>query len=134
MPINLTTNFNLPGGARLVVDRPSGAKMFDEDAEILRVAVELRLAAATNALIVAVLLEITNVESDKIARQATPAVGLNIDDRDRYFVRTKRATPTGYTDAMNAWKAGATPAARKSALEAHMLAAGHIDATSLAGT
>ena len=129
MPINLTANFAIPNATRLVADKP----VTDDDNEVMRVPLELRSAAATNALVTRVILEITNIESTKVARQAAPAVGLNIEDRDRYFLITRRPTPTGFTDAINAWRAGATSAARKAALEAHLLAAGHIDAT-LTGT
>lgn len=126
---NLTTTFNLPAGSRLDI-KPSN---IDDDLQTMLVSITLMSAPGTGTPIAMVTLELTNIESDKIARQASPAVGLVIHDRDRYFIRSRRATPTGFTDAINAWRGGATMAARRTALEQHMLAAGHLDAT-LTGT
>jgi len=75
----------------------------------------------------------TDTFSDQWERQTSPALGLNIEDINRYIIRATRSTPTGYTDLMNAWKAGATPAARMTALKAHLMSALHLGST-LAGT
>jgi len=69
-----------------------------------------------------------------LARQASPSPGLNLDDPTHYFLQGTRTVATGYTDAKTAERAAAnTPAARRTALEAHLYSAGHLD-SSLAGT
>jgi hypothetical protein len=127
--LTLTTSFNLPAGSRLDI-KPT---TIDDEAQTMLVTVTLMSAPGTGSAIAMTTLELTNVESDKLARQTNPAVGMVIHDRDRYFLRTRRATPTGFTDALTAWRGGATMAARRTALEQHLLAAGHLDAT-LTGT
>lgn len=127
--IQLATTFNLPAGSRLDIERP----FFDEYLERLTVTIKLMTAPGTGSTVTTVELVITNTDSQKVARQTSPAVGLPIGAVERYFIVTSRATPTGYTDAFSAWKAAATPAARRDALTAHLYSAGHIEA-SLAGT
>lgn len=124
--IQLATNFNLPPGSRLDVGRP----YFDEELERMAVTIRLLTAPGTNAPVASVSLVVTNTDSDKIARQTAPAVGLGIERPERYFIVTQRPTPTGYTDAVNAWRTGgATPAQRRNAFEAHLYAAGHLEAS-----
>lgn len=131
MPITLTTTFTLPNGARMEFPK----WRFDDDSEIWTVPFELRTTVPTNRrLITAGILFITNGTCSLLSRNASPAVGLNIDDFAHYFVQTARQVATGYTDARAVERGAAnTPAARRTALEAHLFSAGHID-SSLAGT
>ena len=131
MAISLTTNFTLPPGARLEFGRFD----FDDDAQTLTVRVELRSSIPNNRrLIAGATMQIRDGTCSTLARQAAPAPGLNIDDPTHYFIQGTRTVATGYTDAKTAERAAAnTPGARRTALEAHMFSAGHIDAT-LAGT
>lgn len=128
--ITLTTPFAIPNGTRLEISKP----LFDDDTQVCVYSVRLLTPNATNAQVVTwQQLVITNVTSDRIERQGSPAAGLVIEDPRRYFIQSSRATAGAYTNAVNVWRAEATPAARKTAWEAHLLSAGHIDAT-LTGT
>jgi hypothetical protein len=128
--ITLTTSFTIPNGTRLEISKP----VFDDDASVCVYSVRLLTPLATNAAVTTwQQMVITNTSSDKIERQMNPPVGLVIEDPRRYFVQSSRATGTGYTDAVNAWRGQTTANARKTAWEAHLLSAGHIDA-SLTGT
>lgn len=130
MPLALTVNFNLPGGTRLVY----GKFDFDDDNEILTYPLQIRTSGTTDCLICQTTMVIRNGISTAVARQASPAVGLNIEDIQRYLVLSTRSTPTGYTDAKTADRAAANnKAARRLANETHQSTAGHVDATTLAG-
>lgn len=130
MPITLTTPIAIPQGTRLVVGFP----VIDESNSGMRVPVSLFTPVASNREVAKTILSLADGTSDMVARQASPTPGLNMDDPTVYFVVTQRATPTAFTDAMAALRAANNaPAARRLALEAHLLAAGHIDA-SLTGT
>lgn len=76
-------------------------------------------------------LEIHNGLSDHL-EWATPPVGGSLGDA---VVHTAGGTltPTGYDDAVAAWRMGANPAARRSALESWLLAANIVGET-LAGS
>jgi hypothetical protein len=65
------------------------------------------------------------------------SIGVAIDPSPARFsdalVNTSVSTPSGYTDAVNAWRTGDTPAARRAALETWMLSAG-VAGANMAGT
>lgn len=123
---NLTTPVTIPNGTRLIF----GPFSFDDDNGVLTVPVQLRTAPSADALICQTTMVIRDGESTKIARQASPAVGLGVEDIQRHLIITTRTTPTGYTDAFTAMRAATnTKGARRTALEAHMLSVGHVDAT-----
>lgn len=130
MPITLTTPFVLQNGTRLVF----GKFDFNDETQVMTVPMELRTPPATDAPVARYVLTITNGTCSLLSRQASPAVGLGIDDPTRYIVQSTRTVATGYTDAMTAWRGATnTSSGRKTAMEAHMLSAGHID-SSLTGT
>jgi hypothetical protein len=129
MALTLTTPFTLANGTRLIITsaRP------DDDAQILNVSFELRTTVPGGDLVISRKeVSVRNGVSDRIKRNAAPAAGTMLFDL-LLFEQQVLSTPTGYTDAINAWRAAATPAARRAALEALGLTAGWIDA-SLAGT
>jgi hypothetical protein len=134
MAISLTTNYNIPGGARL--EFPSIGN-FDDDQETWTVKVELRTSSPNGRrLICATTLQIRNGVCHQLERKipGAPEASLNIDDVNYYFAVTSRTVATGYTDAKAAERAAAnTPSARRAALEAFLFTAGHIG-SSLAGS
>lgn len=114
---------------------------FDEDTQTLTYNVTLKTGVATDANVCRVTMVIKDGLSTTLARNATPAVGLNYADAERYFVHNAahelptRSTPTGFTDALATRNASyANAAARKAALEDLQWSAGHIDTVSLAKT
>jgi len=128
--ITLTTPVAIPQGTRLLIGFPQ----IDESNSYMVVPVALLTPAASNREVCRANIQLADGVSQMVARQASPPVGLALDNPDNYFVITTRATPTAFTDAMAVLRAANnTPAARRLALEAHMLSAGHIDAT-LTGT
>lgn len=135
--ISLTTNFNLPGGAVLDLSRPD----FNDDLLECRFAIVLRANGANgNARICAWDMAIRDPASpvnsglsDKVARQASPNLALNIEDVTRYVVLTQRSVANAYSDLFAAWKAGGSGSTRQTAFKAALLSAGHVDAT-LTGT
>lgn len=131
MSWNLTVNFTLPNGHHL--DYPKF--VFDEEVKELSFTVELRTSNASGArLVTRVPMVIRDGLSDQLSRQDVIPAGTGIDDWTAYFKRTQRTTATGYTDAKAAERAAAnSPSARRTAMEAHVASAGHIDAT-LAGS
>jgi hypothetical protein len=97
--------------------------------QLLTFKVQLWTGLAVNSMVCEVEMAISNTASVLLSRQGSPAAGLVVTDRDRYFIVSSRSTPTGYTDAMAAARTAAnTPGARRTALETHVLSAGHIAA------
>jgi hypothetical protein len=96
----------------------------NDDVQILSYEAQLWSGLAANALVCSTgILTIANGTSSLLTRQTNPAAGLIISDRDRYFVVSSHATPTGYTDAMAVARAAANdPVSRRAALEAHIVA------------
>lgn len=127
--IDLTTPFSIPNATKLEISRP----LFDDDSGECSFSVTLRTNNVTAAKICSWCMIIKDGTSDKVARQASPTVGLNVEDRDRWVILTTRTTATGYTDLVNAWKTGNNSNNRQSAFKALLLSAGHIDST-LTGT
>jgi hypothetical protein len=131
--INLGTTFNLGNGAVLDISRPD----FNDDLLECKFSVALRTNNAQgNSLICAWDMAVRDSaspvdtgQSDKVARQLSPVLALNIDDRDRYVVLTKRTLATAYTDLFALWKSSGTGAGRQTAFKNALLSAGHIDAT-----
>jgi hypothetical protein len=97
---------------------------FNDDVQILSFLIQLWTGLAANALVcTSDLLTIANGTSSFLTRQTSPAAGLGISDRDRYFIVSSHATPTGYADAMAVARAAANdPASRRAALETHIVA------------
>jgi hypothetical protein len=138
LAISLTVNYPSQPPARLEFapfDGSGATFAWIDDIEALITRVELRTSAANGRrLICSVVMEIRNGTSTTLARQSSPVAGLDYCHSGYYFIVGNRITASGYTDAMAAWRAAAnTPSARRTAMEAHFLSAGHIDA-SLAGT
>lgn len=123
----------LPNPSRLVF--PPGTEgqpnpQDDEDAEVWKVRMELRSAAATNVFYGAVMVVIRNGICTLVSRVLTSPVGLNADDIDRYITVNTRTVATGYTDLKSAIYAAANNAvARRTAWETHLRTAGHIDSS-----
>jgi len=132
MAISLITGFTLNNGMRLEFPRITD---LDDDVGVWTVRVELRTSIPNgNRLIARTVIHVRDGACSMLSRQASPAAGLNIDDPLHYFVVSGRTVATGYTDAALAMKNAAnTPAARRTALEALLYSAGHLD-SSLAGT
>lgn len=131
MPGNLTTPFTIGNGARLIFATPDNPFIFNDESQELQYTLELRTTVAQGDIVIcSVQCVVRNGLSTQVARQASPAAGLSIGDWRRYFVVSRRSTPTGYTAAKTAERAAAdTQVGRRAAMEAHLLSAGHIDAT-----
>jgi hypothetical protein len=128
--IDLTTLIGIPNVAKLVISE----FVPNDDAAIATMRITVRTGVATDCKVCELWpFTISNTTSDQWERQTSPPVGKNVEDIDRYIVRTTRSTPTGYTDLINAWRAGSSVASRGTALKTHLLSAGHIGAT-LTGT
>ncbi len=124
--MNLTTPFPLPANAnRLLIT----SVVIDD--ESLQIAIELKTPIATNQQVSRVMLRVRNGRSDRVSR-ATLVSGDALTGA-LLFERLAVATPAGLDNAVNAWRAGATPQARRDALELHLVSAGVIH-SSLAGT
>lgn len=126
MAINLTADFVVPNGRRVVIGH---VKLNDEDS-VGNVRVELRTASATDHLIAHAVVTIRNGKCDRVKRQAL-AVGGKVTDA-LVVEPNVLDLPAGFDDLVNAWRAGATPEARRG-IEAFGLTAGWID-PSLTGT
>lgn len=127
--VTLTTPIPVPNVTRWMISAVNA----NDDTSIMIVTIEFRSAPATNQLLVRATLQIANVVAGglttKIARQ-TPIVGGNSSD---ILTFSQLSLPTGYDDAIAAWRSGATPNARKAALETFLLSSGIVD-SSLTGT
>ncbi len=122
MPANLVTNFVVPNGARIFMKF-----LFDDDAKELTVPCELRTTVANGDIVLCSwLMVVRDGVSTTCARSTALPPGTPLSSRVRYVVLGNRTTPTGYTAAKTAERAAPdTQAARRAALEAHMLSAGH---------
>lgn len=131
MAVSLNTGFTLPNGMRLEFGRFD----FNDDDQILTVPFELRTGTPSGRrYICGGMLRIRNGDCSLLSRNTNPEPGLDISNPTHYFVQSSRVVATGYTDAKAAERAAAnTPGARRTANEAHLYSAGHID-SSLAGT
>lgn len=127
MTLNLTTPIPLPNGTRLSV----ASINVDDDNSIMSLTFQLRSPNASDLIVSQRVVQIRNGLSDKIAKGSMP-VGSGYDSALVVSVSAV-STPTGYTDAINAWRAQASANTRKAALETLGLSAGWIDAT-LTGT
>lgn len=127
--IDLTIPFAIPNATKLEIGRPD----FDDDTGACLFRLTLKTNNVSSARICAWDMILRDGTSHRVQRQASPAVGLNIEDTQRYVIIDTRSTPTGYTDAVNAWRSSGTANNRQAAFKAHLLSAGHIDA-SLTGT
>lgn len=125
--ITLTAPFALANGTRLVATMAKP----DDDEQVFTITYELRTAPATDIVLASQTIRVRNTRSERLQRNAS-ATG--IAARDLIQVDPNGiSTPTGYTDAIAAWRAAATPATRRAALDAVGLSAGWID-SSLTGT
>lgn len=124
MALTLTTPFTAPNGTRLVI---TSARV-DDDAAVAFVTVEIRSAVATDLVLARRTLAVRNGPCDRIKRNAAPSAGQTYDEAAVVFEQGINL-PTAYTDAVAAWRSGATPAARRAALEAQGLTSGWIDAS-----
>ncbi len=128
--IDLTTQIAVPNVAKIFISN----FLPNDDLALATMTLTFRTGNATDALIGSVVgFTVRNGISDQIERQAAPGVSLNVEDLARYVIKTTRTTTTGYTDMIDAWRAGASIGARGTALKAHLLSAGHIGST-LTGT
>jgi len=125
--LNLTTPVTLPNGTRLIIVKVES----DDENAVMYVTFQLRSPVATDLLAAQRVVQVKNGLSDRLTRGGL-VVGSTYSDALNVFVGVL-STPTGYTDAINAWRAQATANARKVALETLGLSAGWIDST-LAGT
>ena len=127
MPITLTTPFAVPNGTRLVV---SDANPNDNKGE-MRVFIQMKSPGATDHRYAEVVLTVRNGPCDRVTRGTMGAdQGTEVA---LIYQPAALSLATGYTDAVNTWRAGATVAARRAALETHLLAVGVIH-SSLTGT
>lgn len=127
MSLTLTTPLSLPNGTRLLISHVD----VDDDNSVMNVTFQMRSPVATDLLVSQRVIQVRNGLSDRLSRGGMPPGS----SYDTGLVVTPgvQSTPTGYTDAINAWRGGATANARKTALETLGLSAGWIDST-LAGT
>lgn len=129
MPITLTSPLVLPNGTRVIFQRVTS----DEESQVMTIQVELRTPPATDFVVARRTIQIRNGSSDLLRKHPAPFAGMDLSD-NLQVVPGGASTATGYDLAIAAWKAGASPAARRAALEAHAIAgAGWYDA-SLIGT
>lgn len=95
--------------------------------------VTIALLNGANVVVSSKAINIRDGISDKLSYNVNPQAGQSMLDA-LLLSEQAMSTPTGYTDAVNAWRAGgATAAARRTALEAHVLTVGYLDST-LAGS
>lgn len=129
MTISLTTPFAIPNCTRWMV---TSVNIDDNNLSML-VTLEFRSPAATSQLIARCVLGIYNLAtgglSSKVIRTA-PLVGGGVGDILSF---STISLPTGYDDAVTAWRGGANATARKNALETFLLTSGIVD-SSLTGT
>lgn len=128
MAINLTVPFNVNNGGRLLVFKVAP----DDEAAQMGVTLQMRTSVAAGDLVISeTTIIIRNGTSDRVSRGTLSAgqgyVGALL------YEHSALSTPTGFTDAINAWRGGTSTANRKTALETQMLSAGTIHA-SLTGT
>lgn len=129
--MQLTVDYLIGNGKRLVIAKVNP----DEEQQTMTISWELRTglgATPNDAVLASKVMVVRNGSSDRLNRQASPAAGSRINEL-LLLEPLALSTPTGFTDAMNAWRAAATTNARKAALEAHGLVVGWIHAN-LAGT
>lgn len=98
---------------------------FDEDGGQVDVAIDFYLAALPNPIRRVV--TVTNTVSTQLSRNGAPT---GLDD---LILRGQVATPTGFTQAINGYRGGATKNARQKGLADALIAAGII-AANLGGT
>lgn len=125
--LSLTTPVTLPNGTRLIISSVS----VDDDNAVMGIVIQMRSPPATDLLVAQQLVQVRNGLSDRLSRGAM-LPGSQYGDA-LVIARSVVSTASGYTDAINAWRAQATANARKVALETLGLTAGWIDAN-LAGT
>ena len=125
--LNLTTPVSLPNGTRLIISRVD----IDDESSVVNVTFQMRSPLATDMLVSQKVIQVKNGLSDRLVRGGLP-VGSSYDAA-MIAIPGVQSTATGFTDAVNAWRAQATANARKVALETLGLSAGWIDST-LAGT
>jgi hypothetical protein len=128
MPINLTVALTLPNATRVLVSNVHA----DEESEVMYLNVEMRTTSATNHVVSTRAIVIRNGVSDQLVRGTLTANGPLTDALQKNNGTLN--TPTGFTDALNAWRGNATASGRKAALEAYLLSVGIVDSVSLAGT
>ncbi len=128
MPITLTVPYTWPNGTRLVIATVNP----NDDDSVLTVVIQLRTPPASDHVGSEAVLKIRNGLCGRVSRNTNLGV-LGRWNGWLVYEPNVLTVATGYTDAMNAWKAGATPAARRTALETHMLSVGYIH-SSLTGT
>jgi len=129
MTIALTTPVSIPNVQRWNV---ANIQVDDEKGSML-VDVEVRTSGATNQIAARARIVIFNFATGGLTTKlsfVTPLLGADVTSI-LSFGQLNLAT--GYTDAVAAWKGGATSAARKAALEAFLLSSGICDST-FAGT
>jgi hypothetical protein len=122
--LDLAAVIAIPNGTKLDFTRPD----FNDELSECKFSVTLR-TGVTQARVCSWDMTIKDGESDAAAKQASPAVGLNIEDLTRWIALSVRATPTGFTDLFNLWRAGNTPGARKTAFKSGLFSGGHLDAS-----
>jgi hypothetical protein len=98
----------------------------------MTIQIEMRTPPASDLVVSRKVIQVRNGTSDRVSRNSSPAVGTPLEDL-MILAPGAVSTPTGYDQAISAWKAGANPGARKAALETEGLARGWID-SSLTGT
>lgn len=124
MTVNLNVNINLPNATRWMVN----TVQVDDDAARMTVLIQLRTTGVTDLIVYEIPLTVINGVSSKLSR----AVPTPLQSVTSVLSVGSLSTPTGFTDAMNAWKGGGNANARKTALEAYLLSSGIVD-SSLAG-
>jgi hypothetical protein len=127
MAINLTVDFLIPNGKRLVIERAHPNDAVSE----FTLEVSLRTTAATNHVVSRKVLIVRNGLSDRLRRNPGLSADQPLEDLLLHDVRAL-SLPTGYTNAFTAWSASSTPQGRKNALETWCLSSGVFD-SSLAG-
>jgi hypothetical protein len=132
MPINdLVVTFGndyAPNGTKLFIGQPVPV---DADPDLgtpaeLRYVCAIRSNNATGVIHCQWEMFLRDGESLMAERQSTPPANTGLHDVARYVTLSLRQTPTGYTDALNAWKAGNTRNVRYTAFKAHLFTAGHL--------
>ncbi len=127
--ITLTTQITIPNAVKMDISRPD----FNDDLTECKFTVTLNAGASTGTRVCSWNMTIRDGISDMVARQSSPAVGLNVEDSTRYVILSTRTTATGYTDLIAAWRTNGTSVNRQAAFKALLLSAGHVDST-LTGT
>ena len=129
MTIALTTPIAIPNVQRWAVANVS----IDDNNSVMLADVNLLTSAGTGQVAARARVAIYNFATGGLSTSISVVTPLSGSDVTSILSFSTLSLATGYTDAVTAWRGGATSAARKTALEAFLLSSG-ICGAGLAGS